>query len=104
MEKENKKKSFHLTITDNETGKTLHDGDALAIIAGVCTEETAFGLTAAKCGADDYVSALIRAEEEVEGVYEEHPELLILATLFKCEAKQSEEPETEETEETENNQ
>lgn len=81
MEKETKKMKFHLTITDNETGETLHDGDAAAIIGGVYEEDHNAAMLYSNCSALEMAQTLARAEDAVQKTYEDHPELRLLASM-----------------------
>lgn len=44
---------FHVTITDNETGKTIHDTDACAIIAGIEETKGSASFVLTNCGGDE---------------------------------------------------
>ena len=98
MENENKELRFHVTITDNETGATLFDEDACAIIAGINVGERSSQLTISYCNGFDLASAVAAAEGAAEQMYEENPELEPLAKLQKALRIEAE------TEEPENNQ
>lgn len=92
-----KKMKFHITITNNETGETLHDEDACAIIAGVNEGDRTGSIIMTDCGPEDLVETLNGAENGVMTVYEGHPELRALALYLKVMNKKQ-------SEETENNQ
>lgn len=88
-----KKMKFHITITDNETGETLHDGDACAILASIC-ENSVQQQHYVHCDARKFAATLQGAQKIVRRVGAEHPEVALLAELTRL-------GRSEETEETE---
>ena len=93
-----KKMKFRITITDNETGETLYDTDAKAIIAAVNEGPKTASLGMFDCDPFGVADTLNGAETALQTIYTDHPELRAVAALFKVMGDQSEEPE-----ETENN-
>lgn len=94
-------KKFHITITDNETGKTLHDCDTGAIIGAFQESEdvtAAIGLT--NCDALTLLQTVNAAKRAADKILEDDPLCALLAPLID---KLSEEKDTEATEDTENN-
>lgn len=89
-----KKMKFHITITDNETGETLHDGDACAILASIC-ENSVRQQHYVHCDALRFADTLRGAQKIVHRVRAEHPEVALLAELTQL-------GRSEETEETKN--
>lgn len=59
---------FHLTLTDNETGEVIHDGDINAIIGAATNEDRTmlFGQTA--CGLLDLARTIAGAEKATEEI------------------------------------
>ena len=83
MEKE--KMKFHITITNNETGETLCNADAGVIIAAIEEGEGKVRQFAACEGSPVALgSTILSAEELVKNLYNRHPELELLNTIFKC--------------------
>ena len=101
-----KKNKFHITITNNETGETLHDADACAIIAGINDGIKAGAILMTACGPFEFAEALAGADKAVKRVRTNHPEVAAMSMLLALTGGIEEEPETEEpeTEEPENNQ
>ena len=64
-------KKFHITIKDNETGKTLHDLDTAAIVGGIESGDgvTVLGLT--RCKQSDLVYTVAFAKLAVHLVTRE---------------------------------
>lgn len=88
---------IHLTLTNNETGDVMYDGDVDACIVGFCGSEGAGNLAVAKCDGETYANALAATEEALEDVYAEHPELKPLAQFYRlCDRIEDEETENEE--------
>lgn len=95
---EEKKMKFHITITNNETGETLEDADACAILASINIGDKVSSLQAVSCGPEDYARTLGSAEGIVRAVRSKHPEIGALSLVFGLISK------TKETEEPENKQ
>lgn len=74
---------FHVTITDNETGKTIHDIDACAIIAGIEETKGSVSFVLTNCGGDEMAKAIMSAEKAAKSVLEKHPELEARVMLYK---------------------
>lgn len=83
-------KKFHLTITNNETGETVHECDANAIIAALSREETTDSLALVECNPFDLAQLLIGLEGVVDELYQEHPELAPLKQMLKTTDKETE--------------
>lgn len=87
MNTEEKRKPFHITITDNETGQTLHDYDAEAIFALYTDgEETAVCVNAISDSLS-FANVLYRAEQELKRQYSKYPHLKKIVKRFKKEDK-----------------
>ena len=72
---DNNKLKFHITITNIETGETLHDSDACAIMAAVNDGTGTRGMTLTECDAFDLAEVLASAERSLRDVYDKEPEL-----------------------------
>lgn len=84
MKDERKKMPFHFVLTDNETGEVIHDIDICAIIGGFAAEggrSCTMALT--KCNIFSFASAMRDAEEAVETMKANHPELALLMQIAK---------------------
>jgi diadenosine tetraphosphate (Ap4A) HIT family hydrolase len=90
-------KKFHLTITNNETGETIHECDAYAIIATISREETTDSLALVECNPFDLAHLLVGLESTVDELYQEHPELALLKQMLKTTNKETETDTTTET-------
>lgn len=84
---------FHIIITDNETGETMHDLDACAILASINAGDRVRNVHAINCNASDYAETLNGVQNIVYDVVTEHPRVATLAAIISAE-----EPEVEETE------
>ena len=60
-----KKKGFHITITDLTSGKTIIDTDSKAIIGGVACGEEIRGMGFTACNATTLINTLYAADEVV---------------------------------------
>lgn len=101
MEKENKKKPFRLTITDNETGEVIRDLELDAIIGAVhLDEETSGGLFISRCSTLALAETVRAAEITTEKALKNSPMLRLAKSLV--EAGEVEEIEDTENEEPEN--
>lgn len=77
-------KKFHITITDNETGETLKEADACAII-GACDEgEHTACIVLSKCGPMDLLNTLRGASNAIDRCLEDEP---ILHALYEATKK-----------------
>lgn len=94
-----KKRKYHITITNNETGEVLHDADACSIIASVNEGPRTCALSMNSGGPLTLAETLGSAEGVVREIKSKYPEVGTLAMLheFMRKRKQSEETETEET-------
>ncbi|MBP3590191.1 MAG: hypothetical protein J6J61_06405 [Muribaculaceae bacterium] len=96
---------FHITITNNETGETLHDADTCAIIAGVNEGEESGCIVMVDCGpialAETLEAAKTAAKTAVHTATDKHPEIKALAELLRLLDKR-EQAESIETEEPKN--
>ena len=60
---------FHITITDNETGKVIHDVDVNAIVGGISISDTdVHGLAIARCNELDLAKAVLAAENATKNI------------------------------------
>lgn len=78
---EDKKMKFHITITDNETGETLKDSDACCIIGAFNQGEYTAGMAITCCTAPDLAITINGAEDAINHIKSEHPELELLLKL-----------------------
>ena len=72
---------FHITITDNETGKTIHESDTNAILAGIHTEEGADAIVLTDCNIQGLLSTIHSAKAALEQCTENDPLLAALIAL-----------------------
>lgn len=99
MEKENKKKPFHLTVTDNETGETVQDLDFDALIgAAHIGEMEAGGIIVSRCSTMTLAATSIAVEQTLNKLCKDDP----LVAFAKCGIDST--MVENEPEETENNQ
>ena len=93
-----KKMKFHITITNNETGETIHDTDACAILASINVGSTTREVQAVACGPEEFAKALNGAESIVRHVRDRYPEVGAVAMLLGLisKAEKAEEPENKE--------
>lgn len=74
---------FHIVITDNETGETLKDADACAII-GACNEgEYSAGIVLSECNTIDLLHALRAASASIDKCLEGEPVLRVMYEVAK---------------------
>ena len=92
MEKDNKDLRFHITITDKETGETLHDSDANVIIGAFGDGEETCALSRTHCSLKDMAIAVMAAEDTVANLKAANIELAPLVHfmgMFKDEYKKN---------------
>lgn len=89
-----KKKPFHLVITDNETGETLHDDDTDCIIGAANQKESTVCIgTCRDCTVADIIETIIGAEEVVKEFEKDDPRLVLLLEISRRKARKlAEEP------------
>lgn len=61
-------KEFHITITNNETGETIHDIDSDAVL-GVISDDSTWVLCLTSCDTNTILNALDRMEKAIEYAY-----------------------------------
>lgn len=72
---------FHITITDNETGETLKEADACAII-GACNEDKhTASIVLSQCSTLDLLSTLRGVSAAIDTCLEDEP---ILRALYEA--------------------
>lgn len=71
---------LHITITDNETGKVLHETDANAIIGGCKTDEGSQGICIASCSDFDLSMTINSAEEVIHNIKKQKGPAFAIAT------------------------
>lgn len=71
-------KKFHITITDNETGETLKEADACAIIGACNEDEHTASIVLSKCGTMDLLHTLRGASKAIDRCLEDEPLLRAL--------------------------
>lgn len=93
-----KKKKFHLTVTDNETGEAIHETDINAMIGAVhLGEGFAQGMClAGGCNLVELAETVKGAEETLERVYKEDPMLRLLTSLMDGKIEENKEAENKE--------
>lgn len=79
-------KKFHITITDNETGRVIQEADTCAIIGGYTNEDGACGMAVVSCGPVDLARAVNAAEAAVDAMYQKNPELKLLTLMTSAES------------------
>ena len=89
-------KKFHITITNNETGETLHDLDTKAIVGAILDDDGTFQIAFNKCNVNDMLNVIDGAERTLKHIYKKHPELALFKALTEKEESETEE-ETDET-------
>lgn len=89
-------KEFHITITDNETGETIHDSDTNAIVGSILDDDGVFVIGQTHCNGDELLNAVIGAERAIEQLYENNPVLFFLKMMAKKETKEEATDETTE--------
>lgn len=93
MSETTKKMKFHITITDNETGKTLHDADACAILGAINEGENTACVCMTNCGPFGLVSTLKGLKRAQDEIISKHPELDMMVEILH---KLDKEPENQE--------
>lgn len=83
MEKDNKDLRFHITITDKETGETLHDSDANVIIGAYGDGENTCSLVKTHCSLKDMAIAVIATEGAVANLKAAKEELGPITGMMK---------------------
>ncbi len=96
MRDENKDLRFHITITDKETGETLHDSDANVIIGAYGDGEETCALANTHCSLKDMSIAVLATNNAIAQLKANHEELrplVELMTLFKDAEREKQEEE-----------
>lgn len=79
-----KKTGFHITITDLETGKTLHDTDTGAIIGAFDAPNAGTNsICFTACNTIELLATLMAVDKALNHLYEKEPELLALKEGFE---------------------
>ena len=76
-------KKFHITITENETGKALVDTDTDAIVAGIDENEETHVVHAAHCPVATHAATITGVLEEIKEAREKNPMLDLLLMLYE---------------------
>ena len=79
-------KTFHITITDNETGRVIQEADTCAIIGGYTIDDGATGMAVVHCNDIELAHALNAAEAAVAATYQKKPELKLLTLLTSADS------------------
>lgn len=87
MNTEEKRKPFHITVTDNETGQTLHDVDVEVIFAFFTDGERTANCINVRSDSLGYANVLYRAELELKKQYSKYPQVKKIVKRFKKEDK-----------------
>ena len=93
---ETKKARYHITITDNETGKIEHDADACVIIGAFGDKEGVANLVAVDAGAVTFAKTFADMSRTMARIAMQQPGIAILASRMKGHPADEETP-TEET-------
>ena len=89
------KMRFHVTITDNETGETIYDGDTCAILASVQDREETNCILTTDCKPRFLAAALAGLRYVEKKLIKNHPDILMLALLAARGQKEKSAKETE---------
>jgi hypothetical protein len=82
---------FHITITNNETGETLHDRDVYAII-GAFKEENRTGCVAlTECNAFEIAATIDGALDAIQHIYDGTPYIKPLVETIQTMPQKNEE-------------
>lgn len=82
------KKPFHIVITDNETGETLHDYDTDCIIGAASQEKSTVCIGVSRdCTVGDIIETIIGCEEIVKEFEKDDPQLGLLLEISRCKAR-----------------
>lgn len=96
------KKAFHITITNNETGETLHDCDTNCIIGAFNQGASAACIGAASdVTGEDLANTIVGVEEVVQDFKNDDPILAIAVELLKRSGTRVDEPEEAQPDENE---
>ena len=91
-------KKFHITITNNETGETLHDLDTKAIVGAILDDDGTFSVAFNKCDVVDMLNVIDGVERTLKHLYKKNPELFFLKAMAEKEESETEEATDEPTE------
>lgn len=92
-------KKFHITITDNETGETLKEADACAILGAYRGDEYTASIVLSQCRTLDLLSTLRGASAAIDRCLEDEP---LLRALYEVTKKLSLEKAEDSTEKSDN--
>lgn len=93
---ETKKARYHITITDNETGKIEHDADACVIICACKEGDGVANLVAVDAGALSFAEVFADMLRTMKNITKSHPEIPLIAAGLTSHPADEETP-TEET-------
>jgi hypothetical protein len=74
-------KKFHITITDNKSGRVIQEADTCAIIGGYTVDDGSNGMCIVSCNSANLARAVNAAEAAVDAIYQKNPELKLLALM-----------------------
>lgn len=81
------KKKYHLRITENETGRAVHDVDTSCVLGAFTrdfeTMDTSGIAVVGGISTLEYCIALITLEKVIENIYREYPELREGVSILK---------------------
>ena len=98
---------LHITITDKETGKVIHEADTNAIIGGYKTEGGSNSICVARCSDFDLSCAITTAREAISAIEKQKGPVFTAMTkmmpeLLKATKEEESESEEEKSEEDSN--
>lgn len=84
-------KEFHITITNNTTGETLHDTDVCAIVGAFNEGERTAVVCLTACNAFDIAATINGANKAIQHICADHPELELFAKLLDGRSQENKE-------------
>ena len=85
------RKGFHITITNNETGETLHDADVCAIVGAFNEGERTAVVGLTMCNALDIAETINGAKDAIQHICADHPEIDLFAKVLGVKTQENKE-------------
>ena len=85
------REGFHITITNNKTGETLHDADVCAIIGAFNDGARTGCVCLTSCDAFDIAHTIDGVEDVIQNVYNDHPEIRLFVEMLAKMTQENEE-------------